>query len=120
VLLDQHSSAVLIGADIPDITLYHLEQVQIALKHSDAVFGPTHDGGYYLIGLRAMQPELFANVPWSADNTLEETLRVCETQGITYTLLEPLADLDTAEDLPQILWRPADTILRSLFDSPQQ
>lgn len=45
-----------IGADVPGITRAHVAQAFKALGDHDAVFGPAHDGGYWLIGLRRAHP----------------------------------------------------------------
>lgn len=115
VLFTDYKTAALIGADIPDVNTEHLGQISAALETHDAVFGPTADGGYYLIGLRRMYPELFRDVRWSAATTLEETLRICKRSHISYTLLEPLGDLDTVADFANIRWRPESPQLRDLF-----
>jgi rSAM/selenodomain-associated transferase 1 len=64
-----------IGGDCPKLDRSHFEQAAAALKHDcDVVFGPSEDGGYYLIGLNAPQPELFQEIPWSSRNTLSTSL----------------------------------------------
>ena len=51
------------------------------LGRADGVIGPSEDGGYYLIGLRAACPALFAGVPWSTDRVLATTLRRARRAG---------------------------------------
>ena len=41
---------VLIGSDIPDLPGSFLHEALEALESSEAVIGPSNDGGYYLIG----------------------------------------------------------------------
>ncbi|MCH9031858.1 MAG: TIGR04282 family arsenosugar biosynthesis glycosyltransferase [candidate division Zixibacteria bacterium] len=105
-LLKDSLSAVLIGADIPDLKLKHISAAFETLQKSDAVFGPTTDGGYYLIGMNRVHPEIFGDIPWSSNETLGKTLSMCDKCGIRYRLLDDLSDLDTTSDFDRIIWRP--------------
>jgi uncharacterized protein len=67
----------------------------------DLVLGPATDGGYYLVALRARNPALFEEIPWSTERVLGATLAHAEAQGRTVRLLHPLADVDRPEDIPQ-------------------
>lgn len=69
-------NAVLIGSDIPDLPLSLLKQAFLMLKNHDAVVGPAHDGGYYLIGFRhdTFIPEVFAPLRWGGTTVLRSTL----------------------------------------------
>jgi rSAM/selenodomain-associated transferase 1 len=89
-----------IGADCPSLNARHLNEALRALSRgADLVFGPASDGGYYLVGLKQAHTCIFRNIPWSAPNTLEASLRVAKQQGLRVEQLETLADVDTAEDL---------------------
>ena len=47
-----------------------------ALGVADAVFGPTEDGGYWLIALGPRRPaDLFGAARWSTEHALADTLR---------------------------------------------
>ncbi len=70
-----------------------------ALEGADIVLGPATDGGYYLLGLVRMEPELFREIPWSSDRVLAETVGVADRKGMRVHLLETLSDVDTAADL---------------------
>lgn len=96
---DGYKRIVLIGSDLPDIDAEHIEDGLKALLKNDATFGPAIDGGYYLIGLNKLQEFVFDNKPWSASNLLDVTLEELKRNNISYTLLEPLNDIDTFEDL---------------------
>ena len=54
----------------------------LARPGPDVVLGPTEDGGYYLIGVRAAHRELFDGVPWSTSAVLEVTLRRAAAAGL--------------------------------------
>ena len=93
--------AVLVGGDIPDLTPTHIAQAFQALgRGADAVFGPAHDGGFWLVGVRRPARDarrLFRHVRWSGPYALADTLgnlgpfRRAE-------LLEMLRDVDTEDD----------------------
>src|SRR5262249_34423713 len=87
--------AVLIGSDIPSIACAHIADAFAALGCRDAVFGPSEDGGYWLVGqrrLRAM-PDLFRSVRWSSRHALADTLANL-APGQTHALVARLADVD--------------------------
>ena len=89
---------VIIGSDCPEV---HARDVRAAWKelHShDVVVGPAIDGGYWLIGLRAPQPELFQGVPWSSEQVLGETLARAKSLKLRIQLLRILTDIDTEAD----------------------
>lgn len=96
------SSAVVIGADCPELSAEHLEAASCALQTKEVVFGPAVDGGYYLIGLRRFVPELFRNIPWSTESVLDETLVAANCAGVEWELLDTLHDVDLPDDLA--LW----------------
>jgi len=89
-----------IGGDCPALDQTHLHGADEALNAgNDVVFGPTLDGGYYLIGLKAPWPQLFESIPWSSDNTLKVSLDRAKQLGLKVHLLEPLYDVDKPADL---------------------
>ena len=87
---------VLIGADIPAIMPHHIAGAFRALGRHDTVFGPAHDGGYWLVGARRSPriPDLFGGITWSTDLTLTDTLAKLGKAGLTSSLLETLDDID--------------------------
>jgi hypothetical protein len=95
------SAAVLIGSDVPAITAALLREATAACADVPAVFGPSADGGYYLVAQRAPGTDLFAGVPWSSPRTLAATLARAERLGVPFRLLATLGDVDTAADLRQ-------------------
>jgi rSAM/selenodomain-associated transferase 1 len=93
---------VLLGTDIPQIRTDHLEQSFNALTESDLVIGPSTDGGYWLIGMK--HPiDLFEGIKWSTDAVFGQTLALAKEQGLRVKTLSPLRDIDTTEDLKQVL-----------------
>jgi len=96
---DGYQRIVLIGSDLPDISATHIENGLEALEHSEVVFGPAEDGGYYLIGLSKMNTMVFENKPWSKSHLLTETLSELKENDIQFKTLDVLNDIDTFEDL---------------------
>lgn len=93
-------SVICIGGDCPKLSCVHFEQTAAALESAyDVVFGPSEDGGYYLIGLNAPYPELFRNISWSAATTLEDSLRQASKLKLRALQLETLYDVDEVADL---------------------
>jgi len=89
---------VIIGSDCPELTPIVLEQAFRTLDNSEVVIGPARDGGYYLLGMKRLIPELFEGKRWSTSTVLEDTLLDLKQLGITWQRLPELTDIDTAED----------------------
>lgn len=92
------SRVVLIGSDCPELTIEHVSQAFRILQDVPVVFGPATDGGYYLLGMSRVIPELFGNLPWSTDRLFAETQERLDRAGIPYGMLEELTDIDTLDD----------------------
>lgn len=93
------SSLCLIGTDTPHISTAIIEQAFKELKNSDIVFGPSKDGGYYLIGCKGIPPKsLFLNKTWSHNQVLSNALHVCRKLDLKVVLLDSLLDIDTEDD----------------------
>jgi rSAM/selenodomain-associated transferase 1 len=91
--------AAIIGSDSPDLPLGHVHRAFKLLKHRDVVLGPATDGGYYLIGLRAMAPSLFQHIDWGTPTVLAATTRAVETARLTLGLTPPWYDVDDPASL---------------------
>lgn len=93
---------VLLGTDIPDVTTHHLEQAFNDLKGNDLVLGPSTDGGYWLMGLN-YPVDLFRGINWGTRAVLEQTTAQAKEKNLRVKKLDPLTDVDTMEDLKQML-----------------
>ena len=93
----------IVGTDVPSLPLDHYTQALALLEKNDLVLGPALDGGYYLIGLKRMAPDLFVGIPWSTDRVLEMTQEKATTLGLKTALLPPWRDVDTIEDLRALI-----------------
>jgi rSAM/selenodomain-associated transferase 1 len=91
----------IIGSDAPDLPLTYITEAYRLLEEerTGVVFGPASDGGYYLLGLSRMVPQLFSNIPWSSATVLEASLAAARRSGSTTILLPEWQDIDTVEDL---------------------
>ena len=98
-----YTKVIIIGTDSPALPNDYIPQALIALEKKDVVLGPATDGGYYLIGLKADQPELFQNIRWSSEHTLADTLAVIKRMRLEYQLLPIHYDVDTIFDLQKLL-----------------
>jgi rSAM/selenodomain-associated transferase 1 len=97
--------AVIVGADCPSLDGGALDRALAALDRADVVIGPTHDGGYYLIGLRRPRSSLFEGIAWGTRSVRAETLARASAASLRVAELEPLEDIDTPEDLVRFLAR---------------
>ena len=86
---------VIIGTDIPTIRPKHVANAFHALGRYDAVFGPSRDGGYWLVGMRRRPAfkEIFKYVGWSTQNALENTIANLPIHW-NYKFIETLEDID--------------------------
>lgn len=91
----------IIGSDAPDIPQKYILQAFALLESNsvDVVFGPAADGGYYLVGMNRTYRQLFEDIPWSCQDTLEKSCAKAATLGISYALLPEWHDMDTLEDV---------------------
>jgi hypothetical protein len=90
--------AVAIGTDCLAVDAEIVESAFTRLRDNDAVFGPSADGGYYLVGLARSLPGFFQGIPWSTSDTLAAHQRACNQHGWSFSLLPTLNDIDTLED----------------------
>jgi rSAM/selenodomain-associated transferase 1 len=70
-----------------------------ALSTCDVVVGPTHDGGYYLVGAKAKYPELFNGNGMGTSTALKTLIQRIRDLGLSVRLTEPFYDIDVASDL---------------------
>jgi rSAM/selenodomain-associated transferase 1 len=73
---------------------------------ADLVLGPSPDGGYYLVGLKKTQPQLFQGISWSSATVLADTLEKAKGLSLAVHLLPSWPDIDTIEDLQAFAARP--------------
>jgi len=94
-----YEKAVLVGTDIPELEAETIDTAFTMLDASDAVIGPTEDGGYYLIGMKQVLDEPFEVKLYGTDTVYAETTAFMRNAGIVTEEVEPYSDIDTPEDL---------------------
>lgn len=101
-----YEKVILTGSDIPELSEEEIRKAFDRLDIQDLVFGPSVDGGYYLVGVRGKQcPQVFDLPAYSHDKVLCDTLQLAEKRGYSVSLIDTLADLDTPEDFQALLER---------------
>ena len=100
--LERYPAAIALGTDSPGLSPEHLEAARAGLAHADAVFGPSEDGGFYLLALRRLPVGAFENLPWSQSHTLVSTEARLVSLGLTVARVAPFFDVDVPEDLTRL------------------
>jgi rSAM/selenodomain-associated transferase 1 len=110
-----YGAVCLIDSDSPTVPAAAFEQAVAELERSGdrIVLGPSHDGGYYLIGLKRAHPELFEAISWSTSAVFEETVAAAQAARLEVVTLPLWYDVDDAATL---------AVLRGelLFERPPQ
>jgi rSAM/selenodomain-associated transferase 1 len=91
--------ALLVGTDVPALDAATLRRAAAALSRVGAVFGPTADGGYALVGLAQAVPGLFDGMRWSHAGVMQATRERLAAAGCRWRELPPMHDVDRPDDL---------------------
>src|SRR5208282_843583 len=91
---------VLIGMDTPQVTpgLLAAAAEPLVSNTADATFGMAEDGGFWLLGLRRVDPALILGVPMSQPDTGSRQLARLEQAGLRVRMLPELTDVDTVTE----------------------
>jgi uncharacterized protein len=92
---------VLIGMDTPQVTPALLARPLVD-KTADATFGLAEDGGFWLLGLREVDPGLILGVPMSQPDTGRRQLARLQQAGLRITMLPELTDIDTVREAERV------------------
>jgi uncharacterized protein len=90
------------NSDSPHLPASVLQTAFDALETCDLVVGPTHDGGYYLVGARASHPDLFSRDGMGTANALEALLTRARALELSVHLTDPFYDIDVEGDLTRL------------------
>jgi uncharacterized protein len=95
---------VLIGTDTPQVTVDILGDAVASLEsgEADAVFGPSTDGGFWMLGLRRPDRSLLAGVPMSAQDPGRVLLERLAGAGLRVALTPRLTEVSTFEAAEQV------------------
>lgn len=105
VLAQGYDSCVLIGTDIPELTSKEIQYAFRLLDIHDIVFGPTKDGGYYLVGMKEPVKEVFAQQTYGHGSVLEQTVsyvRENRENACSVGYVRTICDVDTKEDVAEL------------------
>jgi uncharacterized protein len=87
------------NSDSPHLAPSILDSAFEILATHDVVVGPTHDGGYYLVGAKAAHPALFESDPMGTSSALDRLLTRSKVLELSTGFTEPFYDIDVAKDL---------------------
>jgi len=90
------------NSDSPHLPRSVLEGAFETLAAHDVVVGPTHDGGYYLVGAKASHPTLFAGDGMGTSSALERLLSRARALDLSVGFADPFYDIDVADDLTRL------------------
>ncbi|HEY1469131.1 MAG TPA: TIGR04282 family arsenosugar biosynthesis glycosyltransferase [Candidatus Acidoferrum sp.] len=90
------------NSDSPHLPASVLNSAFDALETCDLVVGPTHDGGYYLVGARASHPGLFTNDGMGTITALDTLLQRASDLHLSVRMIDFFYDIDVAADLAQL------------------
>lgn len=91
-----------LGADSPGLPMAYLEAAHAALENMDAVFGPSDDGGFYLLAVRRLPVGALVDLPWSQPVTLVRTEARLKSLGLSVARVTPFFDVDVPADLEHL------------------
>ena len=97
-----HQRVIAFNSDSPHLPASILETAFDVLQARDLVVGPTHDGGYYLVGARASHPGLFTRDGMGTANALEALLARAHALGLSVHLTDSFYDIDVEGDLTRL------------------
>jgi rSAM/selenodomain-associated transferase 1 len=99
---DRPRRVIAFNSDSPHLPRFILENAFEKLAAHDVVVGPTHDGGYYLVGAKTCYPTLFAGDGMSTSSALERLLSRAQALELSVGLTDSFYDVDVAEDLVRL------------------
>jgi uncharacterized protein len=99
---DHRRHTIAFNSDSPHLPRSVLEAAFESLAEHDVVVGPTHDGGYYLVGAKASHPALFTRDGMGTTSALETLLSRAQTLSLSVGFADPFYDIDVADDLTRL------------------
>jgi len=104
ILLRGHDSAVVLNSDSPTLPpAFLVETAEVLARPGDrAVLGPSTDGGYYLLGLKATHRRMFEDIAWSTERVAEQTLQRAREIDLEIHMLPAWYDVDDMDGLRRL------------------
>jgi rSAM/selenodomain-associated transferase 1 len=104
VLSKGHEKAALIGSDVPQLEGEEILKAFEILNLRDLCFGPTFDGGYYLVAMKKPCNEVFSkDITWGGSTVLEATIKHCQDLNLSISLVKTYNDIDVKEDVENFI-----------------
>jgi rSAM/selenodomain-associated transferase 1 len=94
--------AVAFNSDSPHLAPSVLARAFDALSGHDLVVGPTHDGGYYLVGAKAAHPALFDGDGMGTKSALDALLARSRGLELSVGFTDLFYDVDVESDLTRL------------------
>lgn len=96
-----YQQVICIGNDTPQLHSAHIKTAANSLDKGIAINGPSLDGGFYLMGIKASQfdAKIFESLPWQTGKLASSYLQSLQQRGIEIDTLEHLVDLDSEQDI---------------------
>ena len=95
---------VLMGSDHPTLPASYLREAFRSLQDPESIcVGPTEDGGFYLLGMSSLYPQLFTEMTYSHSGVLSDTLARAGGTDAELTVLPQWYDVDRPSDLRRML-----------------
>jgi uncharacterized protein len=99
---DHQRRIIAFNSDSPHLPPSVLEDAFESLAAHDVVVGPTHDGGYYLVGAKTSHPTLFARDGMGTSSALDRLLSRVRALELSVAFVVPFYDIDVADDLTRL------------------
>jgi len=93
-----HYNRLVIGSDIPSISPKEISECINLLNTNDCVFGPSNDGGFYLVGVKGNAHSIFENLNMNTI-ILNDLMNICRKSNLSYKCIRKLKDIDCEKDL---------------------
>jgi rSAM/selenodomain-associated transferase 1 len=103
LFLKGYPRVIAFNSDGPSLPAEYIQQALQLLADHDVVFGPSEDGGYYLVGLEKLYPQLFEDIAWSTPEVLPQSLAKANAQDLRVAQLPGWYDVDTEAGLKRLL-----------------
>ena len=100
-----YDNIITIGNDSPQLKTAHLIEAAKQLQQGKTVFGPTFDGGFYLMGIhkKNFDAVLFKRLPWQRFGLFNRISQLFENSNSHLFRLPVFEDIDNEKDAIALL-----------------